>query len=79
MPKRSRRVEAEEDEVQIAARIVATVTGDITVAKKDPAAVALGRKGGLKGGRVRAARMSPEERRESASKAAIARWKRRTI
>jgi hypothetical protein len=41
---------------------------------KDPAAVALGRKGGLKGGKSRAAAMSPESRREAARKAAEARW-----
>lgn len=41
---------------------------------KDPLAVALGRRGGLKGGKIRAARMSPEERQASASRAARARW-----
>jgi hypothetical protein len=41
---------------------------------KDPAAVALGRMGGLKGGKARAAKLSAEERRESARKAAQARW-----
>ncbi len=41
---------------------------------KDPAAVALGRKGGLKGGKARAAKMTPAERSEAASKAAKARW-----
>jgi hypothetical protein len=41
---------------------------------KDPAAVALGRKGGLKGGRARAERMTPEERSESARRAARKRW-----
>jgi hypothetical protein len=41
---------------------------------KDPAAVALGRRGGLIGGRIRADRMSPEQRSESARKAAQARW-----
>jgi hypothetical protein len=41
---------------------------------KDPAAVALGRRGGLKGGKARAAKMTPEERAESARKAAQARW-----
>lgn len=46
-------------------------------AGKDPAAVALGRKGGLKGGKARAARMTPEERAESARKAAQARWGKR--
>jgi hypothetical protein len=41
---------------------------------KDPAAVALGRKGGKIGGKRRAARMTPEQRRDSARKAALARW-----
>lgn len=42
---------------------------------KDPAAVALGRKGGLKGGAARAAKLTPEQRSEIAKKAAAARWK----
>ena len=42
---------------------------------KDPAAVALGRKGGLKGGNARAANMTKEERSASARNAAEARWK----
>ncbi len=41
---------------------------------KDPAAVALGRKGGLKGGKARAESMSPERRAEVAKRAAISRW-----
>jgi hypothetical protein len=41
---------------------------------KDPIAVELGRRGGLKGGKARAAKMTPEERAESARKAAQARW-----
>jgi len=41
---------------------------------KDPAAVALGRKGGLKGGKARAAKLSPDERTRIARKAAQARW-----
>ncbi len=41
---------------------------------KDPAAVALGRKGGLKGGKARAEKMTPEQRSEAARKAAAARW-----
>lgn len=44
--------------------------------RKDPAAVALGRKGGKKGGPARAAKMTPEERQESARKAVQARWKK---
>jgi hypothetical protein len=42
--------------------------------KKDPLAVALGRRGGLKGGPARAAKLSPEERRKSAQTAVNARW-----
>jgi hypothetical protein len=43
-------------------------------AEKDPAAVALGRKGGLKGGQARAAKLSAERRSEIARRAAAARW-----
>jgi hypothetical protein len=42
---------------------------------KDPAAVALGRKGGLKGGKARAASMTSRQRRAAAKKAAAARWR----
>lgn len=42
---------------------------------KDPAAVALGRKGGLKGGKARARALSAKKRKEIAKKAAKARWK----
>lgn len=41
---------------------------------KNPAAVALGRLGGLKGGRARAAKLTPEQRSEVARRAAEARW-----
>ncbi len=39
-----------------------------------PPKVAASRKGGIKGGKARAAKMTPEERTESARKAARARW-----
>jgi hypothetical protein len=42
--------------------------------KKNPAAVALGRLGGLKGGKARAEKLSPKERSLIAKKAAKARW-----
>jgi hypothetical protein len=42
--------------------------------KKNPYAVALGRKGGRKGGPARAANMTPQERSESARNAVVARW-----
>jgi hypothetical protein len=45
---------------------------------KDPAAVALGRKGGLKGGKARADSLSPKKRKEIAKKAAESRWKLKT-
>jgi len=43
---------------------------------KDPAAVALGHKGGLKGGKARWAKLTAEQRSEAASLAAQARWRR---
>jgi hypothetical protein len=36
--------------------------------------MALGKMGGAKGGKTRAARLTPEERSSSARKAALARW-----
>lgn len=42
--------------------------------KKNPHAVALGKMGGSKGGKVRASKLSPEQRREIARKAVLARW-----
>jgi hypothetical protein len=42
--------------------------------KKNPAAVALGKLGGSKGGRARAAKLSAEERKAIAQRAAQARW-----
>jgi hypothetical protein len=67
------------DPNQLAKLIVDIATGDTedplkTDDGKDPAAVALGRKGGLKGGRARAEGMTPEQRKVAAQKAARARW-----
>jgi hypothetical protein len=44
---------------------------------KNPAAVALGRLGGKKGGQARARKLTAEQRREIAKKAAEARWKKK--
>jgi hypothetical protein len=44
------------------------------VKEKNPAAVALGRLGGLKGGKARAAKLSAEKRISIAKKAAASRW-----
>lgn len=72
-PKRPR------DTNQLAQHIAGLATGDIEEEcpneGKDPAAVALGRKGGLKGGKARAEKLSAEQRKEIAKKAAAARWK----
>src|ERR1035441_4211082 len=46
----------------------------MALTKKNPAAVALGRKGGKKGGPARAAKLTPAQRSESARKAVQARW-----
>jgi len=43
---------------------------------KNPHAVALGRLGGLKGGKVRAGKLTQEQRKEIARKAAQTRWKK---
>jgi hypothetical protein len=45
--------------------------------EKDPAAVSLGRRGGLKGGKARAASLTAEQRAEIARKAAAARWNKK--
>lgn len=42
--------------------------------EKDSRSVELGRQGGLKGGKARAAKLTPERRAEIARKAAAARW-----
>lgn len=59
---------------QIAARIVEEATGEKEKPEKNPAAVALGRLGGLKGGKARAEKLSAKKRKEIAQKAAKTRW-----
>lgn len=76
MPDRSRK--RPRDLNELAAQIVGEATGEIEPADpdegKDPAAVALGRRGGLRGGKARAAKLSAEERSTAARNAARARW-----
>lgn len=77
MRKRSRKQKREPDINQIAFRIVNDSTGSPDLSDDDARralAQALGRIGGLKGGKARAAKMSKEQKRESASHAAKARW-----
>jgi len=59
----------------LAARLIKDTAG-ISLEGKDPAAVALGRKGGLKGGKARAERLTAEKRQLIARKAAEVRWAR---
>ena len=61
---------------QLAARIVERATDPDE--PSDPPAQTNGRSGGLKGGKARAAKLSPEQRSEIARKAAQARWGGRT-
>jgi hypothetical protein len=75
MPKRSSK--PTEDENQTAARVVAAATEPTEPQKKNPHAVALGRKGGQKGGKARAAKLSKKRRSAIAKKAARARWRRK--
>lgn len=70
MPKRSSK---RKDVNMVAASIVEEAT-KVAKPEKNPYAVALGRLGGLKGGRARAEKLSPERRKEIAVKAATARW-----
>lgn len=78
MPNRSGKRPA--DLNRLAASLVEDATDEAPAApepdepEKDPAAVALGRRGGLKGGKARAEKMSAEQRREAARKAAQVRW-----
>ena len=78
MPNRSSKPKRPRDANQLAKSIVDLTTGDADEPKtdngKDPAAVALGRKGGLKGGKARAESMTDEQRSEAARNAAKARW-----
>jgi len=73
MPKRSSKPR---DVNSLAARIVQEATSEPADDGKNPAAVALGRLGGQKGGKARAAKLTSAERSEIAKKAANARWKR---
>ncbi len=68
---------------QRAKSIVDIATGEdtkqeVTEINKNAAAVALGRLGGLKGGKARAKALTPKKRSEIAKKAAAARWHNET-
>jgi hypothetical protein len=75
MPKRSGK---KKDLNELAYSVVQKLTGQAPEEKpareKNPAAVALGRLGGLKGGRARAEKLSAKRRKQLAKNAALARW-----
>ena len=81
MPKRSS-IKGPGDINRLAKSIMGLATGNpimedispIADKTKNPAAVALGRLGGKKGGKARAAALTPERRKEIAKKAAEKRW-----
>jgi hypothetical protein len=76
MPKRSSKKSTSKDINELASFIVEQTTSesDKPIKEKNPAAVALGRLGGLKGGKARAAKLTPEQRKDIARRAAIKRW-----
>lgn len=75
MPKTPKRPR---DTNQLAKFVVDLATGELddvtTTEGKNPAAVALGRLGGLRGGLARAASLTPDDRSRIAATAAKARW-----
>lgn len=79
MPRRPSKRRPPEDPNVAAFRVVRLVTGDDpsppAKRKKNPAAVALGKLGGSKGGKKRAELLTPERRSEIARLAAAKRWK----
>lgn len=70
MPKRTSKKIKDEDVNLLAKSILNKATSE----GKDPLAVELGRRGGLKGGKARAMKLSAKRRREIAKKAARIRW-----
>jgi hypothetical protein len=77
MPKRSRT--GKPDVNQMAANLIDAIADELPTEQpdasgKNPAAVALGRLGGLKGGKARAAKLSKRKLHAIAKKAAVARW-----
>ena len=80
MPKRSSK---QKDTQQLARSVLDAIVPDAESKqenpKKNPAAVALGRLGGMKGGKARAASLSPAKRKAIAKKAAAKRWSKKAV
>lgn len=66
------------DFTQVAFDILQKATGEVEpeepIGEKKKAAIESGRRGGLKGGKARAEKLTPEERSEIAKRAAKKRW-----
>lgn len=79
MPRGPRGEKRPADVIGNAVHVMRIATGEIKeeLHEKDPAAVALGKRGGLKGGKARAASMTKKERSNAAKKAVKARWANR--
>ena len=80
MPDRSWTTKRPRDVNQLAKSILDESVGNAPKTmppEKNPAAVELGRRGGLVGGKARAAKLSAEQRSEIAQRAAAARWGKR--
>jgi hypothetical protein len=78
MPRGPRGEKRPTDVIGAAIRVARIATGEEPEELGKPASPAadLGRRGGLKGGHARAARLTPEERSAAARKAVEARWKK---
>jgi hypothetical protein len=76
MPKGPKGQKRPTDVIGNAVHVMRIATGEIeeNATTKDPAAVALGKRGGAKGGKARAAAMTEDQRSAAAKKAAKARW-----
>jgi len=77
MPKGPQGQKRPADVIGNAVRVMRIATGEETeeLETENSAAAASGRRGGLKGGRARAGKLSPEQRAEIARKAAATRWR----
>lgn len=84
MVEKPRKKKREHDFAVTAFHVVQEATGETEpepeeaepelVEGKNPNAVALGRLGGLKGGKARANKLTPEQRKDIAKRAAQSRW-----
>lgn len=85
MDKKPRKKKREHDFAVTAFHVVQEATGQVEPEKKEPLstegknphAVALGRLGGLKGGKARATKLTSQQRKQIAELAAKARWKKK--